>query len=104
MTVYVDAIVDWGPERCRGLPGTLWSHMVSDASLEELHAMAQRIGMRRAWFQDSPGHPHYDLVPRRRAAALAAGAVEADRATIVGAWRRLKAKNKPSKEGKDANG
>jgi hypothetical protein len=90
MTIFVDAIVDWGSERCWGLPGTLWCHMASDTSLEELHAMAEKIGMRRSWFQDSPGHPHYDLTPHRRAAALAAGATEADRATIIGAWRRLR--------------
>jgi len=93
MTIYVDAVVDWGSERCRGLPSTRWCHMVSDTSLDELHAMAARIGMRREWFQNSPGHPHYDLTPRRRLAALAAGAIEADRATIIGAWRRLRARN-----------
>lgn len=45
-------------------------------SLAELHAMAKLIGMKRDWFQDRPGLPHYDLVPARRILALKFGAVE----------------------------
>ena len=37
-------------------------------SLEELHAMAVQIGMKREWFQNKPRLPHYDLTPRRRRA------------------------------------
>ena len=36
-------------------------HLVSDTSLEELHKFAQRIGLKRCWFQESRTHPHYDL-------------------------------------------
>lgn len=50
------------------------SHLTTDGPLEELHAFAQRIGLRRAWFQDGRV-PHYDLSPVRREAALAYGAV-----------------------------
>lgn len=57
--------------------GHRWCHMWAD-TLEELHAMAARIGMRRAWFQDKGRFPHYDLVPTRRAHALRLGAVEKD--------------------------
>ena len=56
----------------------LWCHMMSDiqgpAGLAELHAMADRIGMSRSWFQNKPRHPHYDLRPSARALAIAAGA------------------------------
>lgn len=45
-------------------------------SLEKLHQFAERIGLRRAWFQDHRLMPHYDLTPTIRAAALKAGAVE----------------------------
>jgi hypothetical protein len=42
--------------------------------------MAQRIGLKRAWAQhmDRPNrwHRHYDVTESRRAAAVAAGAVE----------------------------
>lgn len=43
-------------------------------TLDELHAFAARIGMRRAWFQDHPILAHYDLTPARRADALHLGA------------------------------
>jgi uncharacterized protein DUF4031 len=70
----VDAIVRYGhgPRCFRGGACHMWAD-----SLEELHAMAARIGMRRAWFQDDPRLPHYDLTPSRRAMALRAGAMEA---------------------------
>src|SRR5262249_20040206 len=35
-------------------------HMVSDASLEELHQFAESLGLRREWFQEK-SIPHYDL-------------------------------------------
>jgi hypothetical protein len=44
-------------------------------TVEELHAMADTIGLKRAWFQDRPGCPHYDLTPRRREKALQNGAI-----------------------------
>lgn len=79
MTVYVDQITDYGGS-VKGYVGKVsqkWCHMTAD-SIEELHAMADRIGMRRAWFQ--PGGwlhlCHYDLTLGKRAAAVAAGAVE----------------------------
>lgn len=46
--------------------------------------MARKVGMKPEWFQDKPGFPHYDLVPPRRAAALAAGAKE----MTLTAWLR----------------
>lgn len=48
----------------------------SDEHLEALHALAKRIGLRREWFQPHKLAPHYDLTPRRRMAAIAAGAIE----------------------------
>jgi len=45
-------------------------------SLEELHAMAVQIGMKREWFQNKPRLPHYDLTPRRRRGAVLFGAKE----------------------------
>lgn len=49
-------------------------HLTTDGQLDELHAFAARIGLRRGWFQVH-GTPHYDLTPARRAKALALGAV-----------------------------
>lgn len=50
--------------------GTLWSHLVSDSSLAELHAFAARTGVgRRAFDLD-----HYDVPAERHDALVAAGA------------------------------
>jgi hypothetical protein len=73
VSVYVDdgfVDGDWG----------FWSgggHMQAD-TLEELHAMADRLGLRRSWFQSKPGkpwHDHYDLTVAKRDQALRLGAI-----------------------------
>jgi hypothetical protein len=78
-----------------------WSHLFSDTSDEELHALARRIGLRREWFQDDHDHGlqthrHYDVTERKRAAAIRAGAIpitwrEAGQMSM--AERRSKSKN-----------
>lgn len=75
MSVYVDRLRHRGWRLGRGVP-VQSCHMIAD-TLEELHAMAARIGMKRAWFQPK-SFPHYDLVRSRRERAVAAGAVELD--------------------------
>lgn len=57
-------------------------------SLDELHRMAEAIGMRRAWFQDDARLPHYDLVPARRARAVELGAVQHTRAEMAAFMHR----------------
>ena len=42
-------------------------HLGSDLSLDELHEFAQRIGLKRTWFQNHLKHPHYDLTTQRMA-------------------------------------
>jgi hypothetical protein len=64
-------------------------HMLAD-TLDELHAMADAIGMKREWFQNSKDHPHYDLSLTKRALALRHGAIEIDNrqlVTLVRKWR-----------------
>lgn len=56
-------------------------HMLAD-SLDELHEMAERIGLKREWFQPK-STPHYDVNLERRKLALRFGAVEADRKKVV---------------------
>jgi hypothetical protein len=73
VTVYVDEFRRWGPTKLAIFRAGS-SHLTAD-TLDELHALAQRIGLRREWFQDHRLHPHYDLTKARRAAALLAGAV-----------------------------
>jgi hypothetical protein len=80
VAVYVDsAFIPWRPPR--GRLG-LWSHMWAD-SVEELHAFARRLGLRREWFQNKPSLPHYDVTKTVRARALKLGAVEATRSQLV---------------------
>ena len=55
--------------------GFKWAHLWCDpGDEEELHRIAADIGLRPHWFQDKPGFPHYDIVPRRVPAAINAGA------------------------------
>lgn len=69
--------------------GKTWCHLVAD-SLEELHAFALELGLRRAWFQDQASYPHYDVTVSVRERALAMGALHGDRRTIVGCAKALK--------------
>ena len=61
-------------DRLRRYPSGFWCHMVTDASLEELHDFARRLGLRREQFQRHERLPHYDLRPHMREKALALGA------------------------------
>lgn len=47
-------------------------HLVAD-TIEELHAFALSIGMKRSWFQNHR-KPHYDLLGRRAETAYLKGA------------------------------
>lgn len=50
--------------------GKVWSHLVSDASLDELHAFAGTAGIPERGFD----RDHYDVPEDRYAALVAAGA------------------------------
>lgn len=83
MPVYVDSLVDHGWELGPSC------HLVGD-TLDELHAFAVRIGMKRAWFQAYASTPHYDLTRKRRKAAVEAGAVELERRAFAEKLRELR--------------
>ncbi|MFD3263123.1 DUF4031 domain-containing protein [Phenylobacterium ferrooxidans] len=57
-------------------------HMVAPW-VEDLHAMADRIGVARRWFQDPRtmrvSAPHYDIAKVKRALAISYGAQEVDK-------------------------
>lgn len=48
-------------------------HMIADTE-DELHAMADRIGVARKWFQQKPSGDHYDVALSKRALAVKFGA------------------------------
>ena len=66
-----------------GKSKTRWSHLVAD-NIDELHEFAQKIGLKREWFQISAsGIPHYDISSSRiRALAISLGAKQVDRKTL----------------------
>ncbi len=74
-TVYVDEPI-WPFGRM------MMCHMIAD-NLDALNSMADRIGVERRWFQDKPGHPHYDICKSKRALAVKLGAVEIESTELV---------------------
>lgn len=71
MSVYVDELNTYETK----LRYKVWCHMTADSE-DELHAMADLIGLKREWFQARTRTPHYDLVPSKRALAVKHGAIE----------------------------
>lgn len=66
----------------------IMSHMLAD-SVEELHAMADKIGLKRKWFQ-SERTPHYDLCQAKKRLAIKHGAIEVDRKKVVELIKRYR--------------
>jgi hypothetical protein len=101
MTVYVDdmamsaAVTD--PDT-RRVYNARWCHLFSSAiDPTELHDLAQKIRLRREWFQpghdllDStqhdPVHDHYDVTMNKRLLAIKAGAVPVTIEQAVTLWQ-----------------
>lgn len=76
MTVLIDEPMWWHR-------GRKWSHLVSDATLDELHTFAQGIGIPRRAFQGD----HYDVPQEHYDDMVAAGAVPTPSRELV---RRLR--------------
>lgn len=89
MTVYVDdARIEATVPNGRARHSSRWSHLIADTE-EELHEFAQRLGLKREWFQRPKGFGsippkpesraaqnwHYDLTAPKRTQAVRMGAV-----------------------------
>lgn len=90
MTVYVDdAVHPWRGQR--------WAHLMAD-TLDELHAMAARLGIPRRAFQNKTSGAHYDVTADLRERAIAFGAMpisrHTDRALVKAVIARAKAQGK----------
>lgn len=82
MSVYVDdSFIEWR--------GTKWCHLQAD-TLDELHEFAERIGLRREWFQPGsrPELAHYDVSESVRKRAISLGAIEESWRSGAGRARR----------------
>lgn len=82
MTVYVDGMY----KHAMGRVGRMkMSHMLADSE-QELHAMADRIGLDRKHYQGD----HYDVSLYKRAIAVYHGAVEVEM-RVMARMRRIRA-------------
>lgn len=81
MAVYVDAMQAEYRHK-PGLRRMIMCHMLADSD-DELHAMAQRIGVARRWHQKAgTPHSHYDICKSKRALAVKLGAREITRSEL----------------------
>lgn len=90
MAIYVDPLNDWG-WKLRGHKVSS-CHMFTDSlDLEELHTMAEKIGMKKEWFQTHKVVHHYDLTKSRRDLAISLGAKEVSwkEASLIWKKRRM---------------
>jgi hypothetical protein len=75
MSVYVDDM--------RAAYGRMkMCHMLADTD-DELHAMADRIGVARKWHQDTISGSHYDIALSKRALAIRFGAISVSLRTMA---------------------
>jgi len=85
MTVYVD---DYRVQARVGSINARWSHLFAVPPEDpNLHVIAQKIGLKREWFQNNS---HYDVTESKRMAAVTVGAVSVG--TMDGARLRLEYK------------
>ncbi|HEX3793544.1 MAG TPA: DUF4031 domain-containing protein [Acidimicrobiales bacterium] len=93
LTVFVD---DWRQRATIRGRTDRWSHLLADSE-EELHALAEQLGIPRRGYQRhrrSPALNHYDLPERYREQAIELGAVPVtwrQMARLTREWRRADA-------------
>lgn len=64
-------------------------HMIADTETE-LHAMADKIGVARRWYQGNASTPHYDICLSKRRLAVELGAIEINRNETAELVKRLR--------------
>jgi hypothetical protein len=87
LTCYVDAVRSYPG---RGLRHTEFCHLLADTR-EELHDMADALGIPRRFFQDHAWRWHHDLPEHLRARAVALGAREVTMHEVGELLRRRRA-------------
>lgn len=91
MSVYVDELIVW--PNAKGIFKKGSCHLSAD-TLDELHAFAKKLGLKRSWFQNHKLLAHYDLVPSKRDQAIKLGAI-VEGAMEGARRRRAEKKNEP---------
>lgn len=66
----------------------IMSHMAA-STLDELHKMAESVGVAKIHFQDKVGKPHYDICKQNKLKAIELGAIEVDDRKIIELYRSL---------------
>ncbi len=87
MACYVDTVREY-PDA--GLRHTRFCHLLADTR-DELHAMAEALGVPHRYFQDHPWRWHHDLPEPLRARAVDLGAREVSLREVGLLLRRRKA-------------
>lgn len=95
MSCYVDAVREY-PRT--GLRFTRFCHLLADTP-EELHAMADKLGIPRRYFQDHPWRWHHDLPEHLRARAIEFGAQELTLREVGALLKLRKVKLRNAREG-----
>lgn len=80
MSVYVDNLFFTG--KSHSWPYDYACHMFAD-TVEELNEFANKLGLKRSWFQPHQPLPHYDLTANKRKLAVRLGAVQVDREFVI---------------------
>ena len=82
MTVYVD-------DMRANFGRMIMCHMIADSD-DELHAMADKIGVARRWWQRPPAasSSHYDIALSKRSLAIEHGAVAITQRQLAAMCRR----------------
>lgn len=64
-------------------------HLVTDnGDYDKLHRFAERIGLKRKWFQEDASLPHYDLTANKRRRAVMYGAKQITKRELVAIIQR----------------
>jgi hypothetical protein len=93
MAVYVD-------DMQAGYGRMVMCHMLADTD-DELHTMADRIGVARRWHQkNGTPHSHYDICKAKRALAVEFGAIEIGRREIAEIIQRKRAEQSEKARGR----
>lgn len=91
MTIVVDELRVWPHARPPFHRGSCHLMYAGGEDIDgDLHAFADRLGLRREWFQRG-SVPHYDLTPSKRALAVKLGAREVTARQMARARAQTKA-------------